>query len=115
MVSVDQLISTVPGFVPTHRGKPTLKRYVGATVFVDHFADFTYVHLMTELNAESTVEAKQAFERLSRSYNVKIKHYHADNGLFDTKAFKTSVKNLVNLYPFVVLMHTIKMKRWKTE
>lgn len=92
VVSVDQLISTVPGFVPIHRGKPTLKQYVGATVFVDHFTDFAYVHLMTELNAESTVKAKQAFERLSRSYNIKVRHYHADNGLFDTKALKTSVE-----------------------
>ena len=35
-VSVDQLVSPTPGFVHTHRGRPTLKRYVGVTVFVDH-------------------------------------------------------------------------------
>lgn len=91
VVSVDQLISPTPGFVPTHRGKPTLKRYVGATVFVDHFSDFTYVHLMTKMNAEETVEAKLAFERVARSYGVRIQHYHADNGLFDTKLFKDYV------------------------
>jgi hypothetical protein len=28
---------------------------------------------------------------LSSSYAVTIRHYHADNGLFDTKAFKASV------------------------
>ena len=50
-VSVDQLISPTPGFVPTHRGTPTLQRYKGATVFVDHYSDFTYVHLMIEMNA----------------------------------------------------------------
>ena len=57
-VSVDQLVSPTPGFVPTHRGIPTLQRYKGATVFVDHYSDFTYTHLMTEMNAKSTVEAK---------------------------------------------------------
>ena len=92
VVSIDQLVSPTPGFVPLHRGKPTNKRYVGATVYVDHFSDFTYVHLMDTLDAETTVESKNAFERISAAYNVKIRHYHADNGLFDTKAFRNSVE-----------------------
>jgi hypothetical protein len=91
VVSIDQLVSPTEGFIPTHRGIPTTKRYIGATVFADHFSDFTYVHLMTTMDAASTVEAKLAFERLSSSYAVTIRHYHADNGLFDTKAFKASV------------------------
>ena len=91
VVSMDQLISPTAGFVPTHRGTPTTQRYIGATVFVDHYSDFTYVHLMTKLNAETTVEAKRAFERLAQSHGVTIRHYHSDNGLFDTKLFKESV------------------------
>ena len=93
VVSMDQLVSPTPGFVPIHRGRPTNQRYVGATVFVDHYSDLTYVHLMTELNAEKTVEAKRAFERLAASHQVVIKHYHADNGLFDTKAFWSDIKS----------------------
>ena len=92
VVSIDQMISTTPGFVPIHRGKPTTKRYIGATVFIDHFSDFTYTHLMTELNAASTTEAKHAFERLSKSHDVNIHHYHANNGLFDTKIFTASIQ-----------------------
>ena len=91
VISMDQLVSFTPGFVPTHRGTPTNKRYIGATVFVDHFSDFTYCHLMTEMNAASTVEAKQAFERVIGSYDIKARHYHADNGLFDTEKFKQSI------------------------
>jgi hypothetical protein len=91
VVSVDQLVSPTKGFVPTHRGIPTTKRYVGATVFVDHHSDFTYVHLMIEMNAATTVEAKLAFERVVASYSVTVRHYHSDNGLFDTKAFKASL------------------------
>lgn len=92
VVSVDQLVSPTPGFVPTQRGIPTTKRYTGATVFVDHFSDFTYVHLMMgQMDAESTVEAKLAFERVCHAYGVQVKHYHADNGLFDTKLFKSSI------------------------
>ena len=67
-------------------------RYIGATVFCDHYSDFTYVHLMTKMDAESTIKAKEAFERLASESGNIVRHYHADNGLFDTKAFKQSVR-----------------------
>ena len=91
VISVDQLVSPTHGFVPIHRGNPTKKRYIGATIFVDHYSDFTYCHLMTEMNATTTVEAKLAFERLLATHNVIASHYHCDNGLFDTKLFRTNV------------------------
>ena len=73
VVSVDQLVIPTPGFVPTHRGTPTTNCYIGATVFVDHFSNFTYAHLMTKMNAEATVEAKLAFERV---YNAMASESH---------------------------------------
>ena len=90
-VSVDQLVIPTPGFFPTHRGRPTLKLYIGATLFVNHFSDFTYVHLMVEMNAKSTVEAKEAFERVAEEHKVCIQHYYCDNGLFGTILFKSSI------------------------
>ena len=67
-------------------------RYIGATVFCDHYSDFTYVHLMTKMDADATIKAKEAFERLASESGNVVGHYHADNGLFDTKAFKQSVR-----------------------
>ena len=61
VVSIDQFISPTPGFMPTHHGMHTMLHYKGATVFVNHFSDFTYVHLMTELNAESTIEVTEKY------------------------------------------------------
>ena len=87
VVSMDQLISPTPGFVPIHRGTLTKQCYVGAMVFVDHFSDLTYVHLMTEMTSKATVEVKMSFERLAEPHQVSIQHYHGDNGLFDTKLF----------------------------
>jgi hypothetical protein len=46
---------------------------------------------MTTMDAAATAEAKLAFWRLSASHSVTIRHYHADNGLFDTKAFKAAM------------------------
>ena len=61
-------------------------------MFCDHYSDFTYIHLMTKMHAESTVKAKEAFECLASESGNIIRHYHADNGLFDTKAFKQSIR-----------------------
>lgn len=91
VVSIDQLISPTPGFVPIHRGLLTTKRYIGATIFVDHYSDFTYVNLMTEMTAAATVAANEAVEHLSASHNVHIRHYHCDTGLFDSKAFTSLI------------------------
>ena len=88
VVSVDKLVSPLSGFIPTHRGISTTQRYVDATVFVDHFYDFIYIHLMEKLGGESTVEAKHTFECLCKSHSVTVQHYHSDNGLSDTKIFK---------------------------
>ena len=81
-------MSQTTGLIQTHRGNPTVKKYVRATVYVDYCSDFTYVHLMSKNDSEATVEAKLAFESIYDSYGVKALHYHVDNGLFDTKHFK---------------------------
>ena len=43
------------------------------------------------MNEASTVHAKEAFKRISQENKVMIKHYHCDNGLFDTALFKSSI------------------------
>ena len=70
VVSVDQLVIPTPGFVPTHRGTPTTNCYIGATVFVDHFSNFTYAHLITEMNAETTFKANLTFEPVCNAHGL---------------------------------------------
>jgi hypothetical protein len=48
---------------------------------------------MTVMDANATVDAKLEFERVCSLHGVKILHYHADNGLFDTKAFRSATEN----------------------
>ena len=86
-VSVDQMISTQVGFYAQLKGSLTKQRYRGATVFVDHFSGYKYVHLMTHLSSEETVAAKHAFERHASELGVTILHYHADSGRFCGNAF----------------------------
>ena len=87
-VSVDQLQSTQAGFFAQLKGHLTTKRYTAATIFVDHFSRLRYIHLMTAMTSEETIQAKQAFERFAADHGVAIKHYHTDNGRFADNAFK---------------------------
>jgi len=81
-ISVDQLESTTPGLIAQMKGKPTMKRYIAATVFIDHYSGFTFVHIQKSTSADETIEGKKAFEQYARSQGVSILHYHADNGRF---------------------------------
>ena len=43
-------------------GRLTNQRYLHACVFVDHFSDLSYVHLLRTQTAEELIQAKEAFE-----------------------------------------------------
>ena len=45
------------------------------------------MHLHRGFSSEETAEAKKVLEAYARTYKVKIKHYHADNGQFVDNAF----------------------------
>ena len=78
--STDQLVSAWGGLIPQRTGKLMSAKYVGATVFVDHFSDYVYVHLMKAFKVEATLEAKNAWERLAGTHAVRSRRYRADNG-----------------------------------
>ena len=89
-VSVDHMESTQVGFIAQLKGILTRRRYRAATVFVDHFSGYKYIHLMGTLSSEETVAAKVAFERHASELGVSILHYHADNGRFQDNAFRAA-------------------------
>ena len=66
---------------------------MGATVFVHHFSDFIYVHLMREFTAEATVEAKNTWERLDGTHAVRIQQYRVDNGRYSDPSFLQDIKD----------------------
>ena len=90
--STDQMVSPYGGLIPQTRGKLMKARYYGATVFVDRHTDFTYCHLMTDATGDSTLEAKNAYERVMKSYGHEVEAYHADNGRFAENVFVTDVR-----------------------
>ena len=91
VVSIDQLESRIPGFVPIARGQPTTSCYHGASVFADHASGFTYVHLHQAMTTQETIDAKHAFKRIAEHHAVRIRHYHCDNGRFADRAFMDDI------------------------
>jgi hypothetical protein len=91
--STDQMISPFGGLIPQVKGRLMKAKFYAATIFVDHFTDFAYVHLMKDTTAESTLEAKNAYEHLLQTFSRKVLAYHADNGRFAEKVFKQDVKD----------------------
>jgi len=82
VISVDQLISPAPGFVAQMTGALTKKRYKCATVYVDQYSGLGYVYLQQTSNADETIKGKKAFEAYAKLHGVKVRSYHADNGIF---------------------------------
>ena len=97
-VGTDQIVSAQPGLVPQEKGQMTRARIWGATVFVDYASRWVKVHLIQDATGESTLEAKNDFERDCMTRNVVPKHYHADNGQFAENSFREDcVRKMQNL------------------
>ena len=85
VISVDQMVSPVPGLIAQMVGFLTRQRYKYATVFVDQASRMGFVYLQKTCSAEETIEAKRAFERYAEHRGVTVRAYHADNGIFKAK------------------------------
>ena len=82
VISVDQMVSPVPGLIAQMVGFLTRQRYKYATVFIDQASCMGFVYLQKTCSAEETIEAKRAFEQYAENRGVRVQAYHADNGIF---------------------------------
>ena len=81
IISVNQMVSLVPGFIAEMMGKLTVKRNRYSTIFVDQASKIGYVHLQKSADADETVKGKVAFEAYMQTLGITIHVYHADNGI----------------------------------
>ena len=73
-IFVDMLESPQVGLIAHTKGRLTKKRYICATIFVNHFSDLKYVHCMSKITSEETMYAKKSFERHAEGFNVRVEH-----------------------------------------
>ena len=85
VISVDQMVSPVPGLIAQMVGFLTKQRYEYTTVFVDQASHMGFVYLQKPCSAEETIKAKRAFEQYAENRGVRVQAYHADNGIFKAK------------------------------
>ena len=85
VISVDQMVSPVPGLIAQMVGFLTRQRYKYTTVFVDQASRMGFVYLQKTCSAEETIEVKRAFEQYAENRGVRVRAYHADNGIFKAK------------------------------
>jgi hypothetical protein len=89
-ISVDQLESNTPGLVPQTRSTLTKTTYQAATLFCDHASRFLRFTCHFSTGATEAICAKWAFERDASLANVTIKKFRADNGIFNSSAWKST-------------------------
>ena len=59
--------STIAGFLAQLKGRINGRRYYYATVFMDHYSDYTYMHMLSEqITSKETIKANQARFRSSQ-------------------------------------------------
>ena len=92
-VSMDQYVCPVRGRLPFKRGREreTLK-YGGGTIFVDHASGFIFLVHQVSFSADETIKAKRLFEQELQNFDIKVKHYHTDNGVFKAEAFTNAIE-----------------------
>ena len=90
-MSVDQSVSSVPGFITQNTCRLTRKRCNVATAFVDNYSKLSCVHVHESTGADEAIAAKKAFETHAQLNGVKVRHCHADNGVFNSEAFRDEI------------------------
>ena len=82
MTSIDHILSAQPGIIIQVIGDLTHTRFWAANVFVDHYSDYCYTHLMRGTSVEKTLGAKEAYKCLASTHRSKVCIYRSDNGRF---------------------------------
>ena len=60
----------------------TKKRYKYATVYVDQYSGMGYTYLKKYSDTYETIQGKNAFAAYCNHNGVRVKEYHANNGIF---------------------------------
>ena len=67
---------------------------------MDHASNKVHISLNYSTGAEEAVASKHCFEKMASEHNLHIKKYHAYNGIYASKIFKSSCEALNQTYDF---------------
>ncbi|EJK75839.1 hypothetical protein THAOC_02428 [Thalassiosira oceanica] len=98
-ISMDHYSSSTMGRLPNSFGREA-NGYTCGTLFVDHASGKIFNYCQHSTTAEETVQNKHRLETDARIAGITIKKYHADNGSFDSQAFRDDCDLLSQQYDF---------------
>jgi hypothetical protein len=98
-VSVDHYMSSVMGWLPCTFGHERIGYSCGA-LFVDHASGKLFNFCQYSTTAAKTLSNKCQLESIAWQEGITIQEYHADNGIFASKAFKVDCDSLDQKYTF---------------
>jgi hypothetical protein len=91
-MSADHYISPIPGHLYTSFGREQ-RGYSCGTLFVDHASGKIFNFPQLSTTTAETVRSKHTLERLAHDEGIVIKHYHSDNGVFASTAFRADCES----------------------
>ena len=92
LIHADQAECSQPGRPMTYSGHNSSNKIVCFTVFVDSISKKIWVEFQTSTEAKQTLKGKKHIEKDAAKYNVKIKSFRTDNGVFRSKEFKDNLQ-----------------------
>ena len=92
MALIEQMLSVQPGLITQVTGSLTHTRFWAATVFVGHYSDYCYSHLMRGTSAEENLQSKESHKRLISTHGYRVFSYRSDNGIFEYPLIKEAVQ-----------------------
>ena len=94
-ISCDHFLSPIKGRTVASSGHSSSAHGVTCgTMYVDHATGWIFVQNQRSVNAEETIRGKLLLEREAADVGVRIKKYHADNGVFSSDEFRKHCESL---------------------
>ena len=89
--SLDALTSSTPGIISQMSGFLTSDRFRAAIFFVAYATSYMYTQLQRGQTLVESIEAKASYERMAETFDIRVKKFHIDNGIFAEEGFKRDV------------------------
>ena len=71
----DNLVLHEPGLMQHITGRLIYEKISGLAVFIDHFSNLIYPHLITSASTEEMTNGKFSYKRCAHNHGVKMIHY----------------------------------------
>ena len=110
-MSTDQFVCKNPGRLPSGFGRERHQnRFHGGTIYNDAASGLIWVKNQVSLGANKTILGKSRFEQwLWEQAVAEVSHYHSDNGIFVSKAYRKDCEGKVQIQIFQALELSIKI------